>query len=68
METNRKLHVTARSNLNTVIIMSIDINDSVTDLTEYIYSTLSKIQSYNNKLERFKVEHIESAKIKTLNI
>ena len=68
METNRKLYVTARSNLNTFITMSININDCVTDLTEYIYSALSKIQSYNNKLERFKIEHIESVKIKTLNI
>lgn len=31
METNRKLHVTARSNLDTVITISININDSVTD-------------------------------------
>lgn len=64
METNRKLHVTARSNLDTVITISININDSVTDLTEYIYSALSKIQSYNNKFERFKIEHIESIKNK----
>lgn len=64
METNRKLYVIARSNLDTVITISININDSVTDLTEHIYSVLSKIQSYNNKLERFKVEHIESVKNK----
>lgn len=62
METNRKLCVIARSNLDTVITISININDSVTDLTEHIYSILSKIQSYNNKLERFKIEHIESVK------
>lgn len=64
METNRKLYVIARSNLDTIITISININDSVTDLTEHIYSALSKIQSYNNKLERFKIEHIESVKNK----
>lgn len=57
--TVRKLSVYARSNLGTFIVVSVSVDSLECDLKEYIYSLLSKIQSYNNKLERFKVEHIE---------
>ena len=55
----RQLRVYSRSNLDTFIVITVNIDDSVTDLTQLIYYAVGKVSSFDNNSEKFKVEHIE---------
>ena len=62
MEKECKLRVFARGNMGTLVVVTVSVDESVTDLTPLIYTALSKVESFSNKLERFEVEHIEVSK------
>lgn len=54
----RFIHVTARSNMNTRVQLTISENTS--DLRNLVASALAKVASFNTETEYYNIEHIDS--------
>ena len=60
---SRELRVYARSNFDTFIVITVNVDSSVADLTQLIYYAVGKVSSFDNDSEKFKVVHIEIIKL-----